>query len=87
MPTLVGTLYRVCYFTRRRLNIDSRAAVFVSTLLMGIIFSTAMAVERSEVVLEEQFVASSFTPYAHAPTIVETRESQRIVVAWFGGSR
>ena len=63
------------------------SAVFVSLLLMGAVFSEAAAVERAEAVLEEQFVASSFTPYAHAPTIVETRESQRLVVAWFGGSR
>jgi len=56
-------------------------------LLMGVVFSAAMAVERDDVVLEEEFVASSFTPYAHAPTIVQTRESQRLVVTWFGGSR
>ena len=61
-------------------------AVFILVLLMGAVFSSAGAVERAEVVVEEQFVASSFTRYAHAPTIVQTRKSERLVVAWFGGS-
>ena len=64
------------------------SAVFIPVLvlLMGAIFSGAGAVERADVVVEEQFVASSFTDYAHAPTIVQTRKSERLVVAWFGGS-
>ncbi len=66
---------------------DDKPVVLVSILLTAIVFSAAAAVERGDAVLEEEFVANSFTPYAHAPTIVETRKSGRLVVAWFGGSR
>lgn len=66
---------------------DKSTAAFVCVLLMGVVFSGATGGERDKVVIEEGFIANSFSPFAHAPTIVETRKSQRLVVAWFGGSR
>jgi len=44
-----------------------------------------MAVERSEVVVLEEFVGDSFSPYNHSSSITETRD-ETLVVTWYGGT-
>lgn len=63
------------------------STILVLLLLAGVTFSPAVAVERSKVVLKEEFVAKKFSKFSHAPTIVETHKSGRVVVGWFGGSK
>ena len=62
-------------------------AVLISILSIGVVFAPATAVERAKAVIKEEFIAKSFHPFSHAPTIVETRKSKRLVVGWFGGSK
>ena len=48
-------------------------------------FSLSNAVERSEVVLLEEFVGNSFSSYNHSSYITESRDGT-LIVTWYGGT-